>query len=1773
MAQQFNIARIRYTWKNVWLKGATYIKDDIVRHGGNVYICMVGHVSDQTSFATDLNATPGKWLKNTEGFQWRGDWVVETRYVPNDLIKYNGVIYKVLQEHVSASTTALGISNDTDKLQPYAKTPNWRVEWAPATRYRIDDVVKYGGYVYQCLTEHTSATTVAGLENDQSKWDLVVKTDDWKIDWSITTKYKVNDFVRYGARLYRCNTGHTSAATTILGLEQDQAKWDVILDGICYKGEWQGNLDSSGIKYKVGDIVMYGPTLWRCKTAHQSLASFDEAKFDIWCPGLGYEAVWNNAATYQPGDIVVYGGYTYVAMKNNTGSPPSVTGVFYEGESLQGQYDWELMLTGYQMKGEWDSATSYKTGEIVRNGGFVYIAVRDSTNEQPDALTPESRGYYDPGSTRSTEGSINMYWQLLLTGIYYRGEWFSTQSYVLGDIIVYKGTSYKCVQAHQGDDSTLVTPDLDTTNSYWIKMVMGNPNNVLAYRGDLRTHDGSNHTRLGIGLPGQALKVVNGTGTWERLGEVAKVYYVAMNGKDDSGFGLTISAPFASIKYATQYILADEANRAPATIFVSTGLYSEITPINVPSGVAIVGDELRSTTVQPRAGYETNDMFRVRNGCGIRNMTLQGMVGQLGSADNYGAQIPNTGAYVALDPGAGPTDTSVWVTNKSTYVQNVTTLGSGCIGMKIDGTLHNGGNRSIVANDFTQVLSDGIGVWCNDDGKAELVSVFTYYCHIGYYCTGGGKIRATNGNNSYGKYGSFAEGEYALETPITATLNNRYYDAEAPVVYNDGNQILALGYTHAGQDYADATYTITGSGSGVDVDNDFIDVRNAGISEIRLLDPGDSSLPGGRGHTTAVRNSAQEGTNFSIKIANSDTGNAEQYVGRAILTINNISGADANRVQNALDHPITYTNVTGTSNNQFAGVTNMRFTVVVDNTGNCTVTVTHGGDSHRVGDTITIADASLGNYGGAPLTFNVATISESMQIFIEEGKGVGQFGIIDEYFPSTKLINVIKASDGKRGFDHILPGQAIETSLDGSTTYRIEPRIKVAEPNYASTAHNTNNTNVWKPVAGVHNETVFCFPGSGTDLALYSDNSQSAFSAATVDAGFVRPQCIVKCKGKLKYWIALGNGNRANLSTAATAWGSNPYPITQRNWVDIAEGPFSDTSHTVIAVADDSDELAVTTTDGTTWTYVTSGMGTGLKHIRYGNGKWIAVKADGTAFESTDNGQNWQSTTRVCPTTFNVTDFTYGNGRFIAAVKPNGTATFPFNPASPSTMISDGTSTTTATFGLPSTFYLSFTDYAEGANNATWRPVEASNIINENEWGLDYTDGVFMAVDSAGNVRQSDGGDTWVVKTQITPPVGAFTPKVHVGTGTKGPQFVVIDTGSTATINTIKTGRQAQMRATIDTGRITRFVMTDPGSGYDSASPPTVDVIDTQKTQDANISVRIKNNVLAQPAFKSRGSGYVRFNAVTITGNGFIDKYQTGGEVVVDDLTLLPSPGDNMRFAGITDVIYKVGSATVISGSAPNIRAKISIAPTMGIQESPEHGTSVTIRQKYSQVRLTFHDFLDIGTGNFNNTDYPKLYLEGFGSVNPPEQMWEANEYNGGRVFYASTDQDGNFRVGELFKVEQSTGIVSISASQFDLSGLNELRLGAFVLGGTNAVIREFSKEQTFVANSNAIVPTQRAIAAYIQSRISGGGANVAANALTAGTCKFDQINHLSNTGDLPINIPVPLSSSKIPGGTMVAQAYNNLGMEALTLIDSQDDYEGDGLYYNDAGNGYNSNG
>jgi hypothetical protein len=175
--------------------------------------------------------------------------------------------------------------------------------------------------------------------------------------------------------------------------------------------------------------------------------------------------------------------------------------------------------------------------------------------------------------------------------------------------------------------------------------------------------------------------------------------------------------------------------------------------------------------------------------------------------------------------------------------------------------------------------------------------------------------------------------------------------------------------------------------------------------------------------------------------------------------------------------------------------------------------------------------------------------------------------------------------------------------------------------------------------------------------------------------------------------------------------------------------------------------------------------------------------------------------------------------------------------------------------------------------------------------------------------------------------------------------------------------------------------------------------------------------------------------------------------------------------------------------------AFFQISPPLTVAEAPDDQTAVSTRLRYSQVRLTGHDFLDIGTGSFEETNYPGGIPE-----NTPDPGKETVGNNGGRVFFTATDQDGNFRVGDLFSIEQSTGIATLNADAFNISGLQELNLGNVTLGGGSATITEFSTDPFFTADSDNIVPTQRAIKAFIASQIGGGGASLNVNAVTAGS-------------------------------------------------------------------------
>ncbi len=1539
---EFKLDRIRFRWVGPWNgdQDTTYTKDDVVIFNGKTYVCLIGHTpssffyDDLTPIVPAHETSYPKWELMFDGGVWKGDWTTNTPYVVGDLVKYSGYIYRCITPHSTPINPNLGITPDALKWELVFTTNHWENEWTPNVYYELGDVVRYNGYVYACNLRHRSATTAAsGLEADTSKWTLINSSQSWQGDWTPTTRYRYADIVRYGGIIYQCIEGHTSATTEDDGLEVDASSWVVYISGIEYKHAW-----ATEVRYKVNDIVKYGATLWRCIGDHISdVSSFTEnsADWEVWLPGLMFDRAWNTNTDYQKGDIVIYGGYAYTALTNNVGSQPSIN------DLDQDTGDWEILKQGYVHRGEWSPTTQYYPGDVVRVRAGLYIALVDSVLTHPDQSG----------------------WQLLVPGSNWQAEWVETKEYYIDDIVTYASTAYSCILRHDGD--TLNSrPDLDVTNTYWVVLLQGTPTNVLTTRGDLKQYtDLNGDDRLPIDTAGYTLKVNDELApSWANFQTVDKVYYVSTDGIDSVDAGTTLNAPFRTVRFACNYILEDEAARAPATIFIKSGIYEEIIPISIPANVALVGDELRSATIVPAPAYEANNMFFVRNGSGIRNLTLQGLNGTLGDPNEYGTRRPSAGAYVSLDPGNGVDDEDVWITTRSPYVQNVTTFGTGCVGMKIDGSLHNGGNKSIVANDFTQILSDGIGYWALYNGLSELVSVFTYFCHIGYLSTDGGRLRGTNGNNSYGLYGSVAEGFNPEEDFITATVNNRSQEAQVDIAHTTGSEIIAFAYSNAGSTYSSATPII--GGSGFDFDARFEEFRNNAIYEIRATDVDGNNIFGGLNYQYLL-NSAQGGDDVSIVLAAADvTGTNELYAGQ--------------------------------------------------------------------------------------------------RIFITQGLGVGQYGYIQSYDDITKTALIYKEIDGTPGWESIYPGRPIVTSLDTSTRYSLEPRIAVDEPQWTVNADASPTS-----AAGIAYD-------SGT-FAIVSSSISSAFSTDGTNWTSISRAGVPVSKT-----VGAGEGNFIALPDSSqqfvyqwngSAWASKTINTVADTW---SAATYDAVNNSVIVIGTNTN-TSVSSNNGSTWSNGGTLPSSGYIDVAASGSVIIAIKTGDTFAVSTNNSSTW--TTVTVPLSRTWTSITYGNGRFVVVGNT--------------------------------------TDTLYSFDGATWYQ---GNIPLSKTWSnVKYSSGLFLAVNSTDNrIATTQCGKNWRVTTKSGTDKAFSVNQSYVnlaGGEVNGVPTWISSDANGASLGIVKSGATALIRAIITSSRIQKFLVYEPGSGY--VTPPILTITDNANTEEVTYSIRIGDGVLPQPVFVNRGLGFARATA-TITGNGYADIYQSSSTLYVNDLSRLPGPGDNLEISGINDVVYKISSIDTVSGVEPNLSGRITVTPTIDRSKSPNHATEVIIRQNYSQVRLTGHDFLDVGSGNLAQTQYPDIYLEGFNPINEPQPFNEVVENGGGRVFYTSTDQDGNFRVGELFKVEQSTGIVSVNASYFDLTGLTELSLGGIQVGGTAVVVREFSKDQNFTANSNNIVPTQRAIIAYLESRISSGGADAVTNVLIAGQVRVSS-NNITTTSGLPI--------------------------------------------------------
>ena len=1674
---EFKLGRIRFIWKDEWSEATTYYKDDVVRYGGKTFMCVVGHIS-QTDFMLDLNDSTAKWQQFADGQTWRGDWAAQTVYRINDIVKYGGQLYIANTGHISDNDAIGGLESNLgdDSTSAYwdlfGEGFDYKGDWAINTRYKLNDIVKYGSRVYICTGYHVSSPNItSGLELNQSKWDIISNGFDWKTDWSVGVRYRVGDLVKYGGQVYSCNTGHTSAATNLLGLEADQAKWDYFHKGIEYLGEW-----ASAYRYKINDVVKDSGGLWICTTYHTSSVAVDlktdESNWAQFVPGLEFEDSWKPYGPYQPGDIVTYGGYTYVSKTNNTEKQPSLE-----------PNDWDVFATGFNLRGDYgdDSANQdYLTGDVVRVGGYTYLAITNSNGIRP------------PNTT---------YWEKLNEGAQWKNTWTDATYYDLGDTVQQGVNSYIAVASHTSSNG-VNDPATDTAGAFWNFFSGGAESGNLTTAGDIVYYGGSGPARLPVGKAGQVLRVNDAETApeWTYFGQINHVWYVdAQSGVDAPApdRGITLDRPFKTVRYATEQIRDGGVNQ-PDRLLIEANrsfLQAEVTEWI---------DYQIANAIAPFTGSFTYDKAKCLRDTG---QIIDGVVWDLSHGGNVRSRLSalsyfNGGAsYIAGQTG----ETVAAINYLDSIMPNILA--------KTDPAA----NYQTLNSVATPITQQKLAAYEATDGSATTISTL---------------IDIITDAITAGVTTNIPTELHAQKTIFVKT--GTYYEVLPIIVPEDvaivGDELRSTRISPAS--------SITSA-----------DDTPKSIAALTRVEAIISNIVQNVAITKSTGNSATQVT--SRPAGNASAGTATAGLFREIYDYIDwgINGATGDSTQPTMRGSNTPETSTG-------------YTYAVE--------VLEANKEFIIAEVHAYIALTYPSY-----TYTLAACARDMTAYIDAVKhdliysGNYRSLLAAKYYVHSVegclLKDMFYTRNGTGLRNCTLTG--LSGTLSGANTYGTKRPTSGAyvslDPGWGP-AH----TAAWITNKSPYVQNVTTFGTACIGLKVDGDLHDGG-NDSIVANDFTQ----ILSDG-IGYWVT--NLGRSELVSVFTYYnhigylaenggkiratnGNNSYG----DFGSVAEG-IDDTEVPVLGKVDNQQleaQVANVVTDGANE----------ILQLEYGNaGQGYTTEAT-TAIITTENVSN-NDPDRVTGTYKGITGSSNGSGTgqefdvevtavggAIITVIKGGTGHAIGNTITiaDSFLGNGGAGAVTfdvATIGAATRYSLQGEGFGAAVSGVTVRNGGVFEVQLDEDSSV-YGGEDFVTI--ASNAQSGNATQITLAATDVNPSGTYNGMSLYIVSGLGAGQYGIISAYDAATkICTIvkesdgssgfehikgsaiastldattayditprviftapPSGITARGRARVADEKVVEVKIIEPGSGY--SSPPSMSLIDPSHTVEVPHTVRIGNGVLAQPTYSNRGTGFITASA-EIEGDGFADIRQLGTKIRMDELDSIPQKGANIEFASLPNRWFKLVSITSLLGAGP-YSALLQVSPPLTAAERPPQDDVITIRRRYSQVRLTGHDFLDIGTGNFSNTNYPGQPLD------DPDPLYETNDFGGGRVFYTSTDQDGNFRVGGLFNVEQATGIATLNVEAFNISGLNELQLGSVALGGAGAVITEFSTDGTFSADSDNVVPTQKAIKTYITSQIGGGVATLNVNSVTAGTVEITQ-NTISTTDGGRINI---LNAVNFKGG------------------------------------------
>jgi len=182
------------------------------------------------------------------------------------------------------------------------------------------------------------------------------------------------------------------------------------------------------------------------------------------------------------------------------------------------------------------------------------------------------------------------------------------------------------------------------------------------------------------------------------------------------------------------------------------------------------------------------------------------------------------------------------------------------------------------------------------------------------------------------------------------------------------------------------------------------------------------------------------------------------------------------------------------------------------------------------------------------------------------------------------------------------------------------------------------------------------------------------------------------------------------------------------------------------------------------------------------------------------------------------------------------------------------------------------------------------------------------------------------------------------------------------------------------------------GTGYTSTPDVTVDAPSGPNGERATAFATLEGESVASITIISSGNQYTGTPNVTISS---------------------PNVGVNTATATATtsSIYYTINSSTPVVSGISTLTLDSNLLNSVGV------GSTVFFFQQ-SKIIASSHTFEYVGSGNDITTATPKR-----GGVTVQEN--EVVTSDGGKVIYTSTDQAGNFRIGDDLQINQNTGTIS----------------------------------------------------------------------------------------------------------------------------------------------------